>query len=113
MPEQPAAIGWDDERLPDDALRIEAMTRIEDELFDAVHKFPPFNSPHEGYAVIREELEELWAHAKANTGLSPEAMKEAIQVATMAVRYFIDMGVQRRVAEINTAIAVLGREQKR
>ena len=34
---------------------------------------------------------------------SATAMKEAIQVATMAVRYFIDMGVQRRVAEMNTA----------
>ena len=63
------------------------MPEVEVELFKAVRKFDPFNSPHEGYAVILEELEELWDHAKANTGRSAEARQEAIQVAAMALRY--------------------------
>ena len=30
------------------------------ELDKAMGSFPPFNSPHEGKAVIEEELDELW-----------------------------------------------------
>ena len=62
------------------------------ELERALGTFPPLNSPHEGYAVIREELErELWAHVCDNTGRSADAEKEAIQVAAMAVRYALDL----------------------
>ena len=67
------------------------LAEVEVELYKAVRKFDPFNSPHEGYAVILEELEELWEHAKANTGRSPEARAEAIQVAAMALRYVLDV----------------------
>lgn len=67
------------------------LAEVEVELFSAVRKFDPFNSPHEGYAVILEELEELWDHAKANNGRSPEARQEAIQVAAMALRYVLDV----------------------
>lgn len=73
-------------RAIDYALRL-----VGDELLRAFDKFPAFNSPHEGKAVIEEELEELWDHCKANTGRSREARQEAIQVAAMAVRYFIDL----------------------
>lgn len=62
------------------------------ELERAQAKFPAFNSPHEGYAVIREELErELWAHVCENTGRSEAAEREAIQTAAMAVRYALDL----------------------
>lgn len=56
----------------------------------AVWRFDPFNSPHEGWAVIREELDELWEHVKANTGRSDDALIEARQIAAMAVRYILD-----------------------
>jgi hypothetical protein len=58
----------------------------------ATGKFPPINTPHEGKAVIEEELDELWLEIKANRGSSPKAMQEAIQVAAMAVRYVCDLG---------------------
>jgi hypothetical protein len=62
------------------------------ELERALRTFAPLNSPHEGWAVIREELEpELWDHVVHNTGRSPEARHEAIQVAAMAVRYVLDL----------------------
>lgn len=65
---------------------------VGDELCKARSKFAPFNSPHEGHAVIREELErELWQHVCENTGRTPEAMDEAIQTAAMAVRYVFDL----------------------
>lgn len=46
-----------------------------------------YASPHEGYAVIMEELDELWEHVRADTGRSHEARKEAIQIAATALRY--------------------------
>jgi hypothetical protein len=68
------------------------LALVAEELTKARRKFEPFNSPHEGYAVIREELErELWAHVCDNTGRSAEAMDEAIQTAAMALRYVYDL----------------------
>lgn len=67
------------------------LRSVERELRNALIVFPSFNSPHEGKAVIEEELDELWEHVKANTGGSPEAIKEAIQIAAMACRYALDL----------------------
>jgi hypothetical protein len=72
------------------------LKRVGNEVLRALDKFEAFNSPHEGYAVIKEELEELWDEAKANQGRSPEAMQEAIQVAAMAVRYVLDLSGKPR-----------------
>jgi NTP pyrophosphatase (non-canonical NTP hydrolase) len=52
-----------------------------------------FNSAHEGYAVILEELDELWDEVKKN-GQTRDMQKmrdEAIQVAAMAMRFVIDV----------------------
>jgi hypothetical protein len=57
----------------------------------AAKKFAPFNSPHEGWAVIKEELDELWEHVRDDTGRSQQARTEAIQIAAMAVRYAADL----------------------
>lgn len=54
-------------------------------------KHASMHSPHEGHSVIEEEYEELWDHVKADTGRSPEARKEALQLAAMAVRYIVDL----------------------
>jgi len=61
------------------------------ELRRATAMFAPFNSPHEGWAVIREELDELWEHVRANDGRSENARAEAIQLAAMALRYAVDL----------------------
>lgn len=68
-----------------------ALAYVSHELERARNKFPAFNSPHEGYAVIREELEELWEHARADTGTGLDARVEALQIATMAIRYALDL----------------------
>ena len=63
---------------------------IQDEVNRARSKFPDFHSAHEGYAVIKEELDELWDEIKQNGG--NERMKaEAIQVAAMAIRFIEDV----------------------
>jgi hypothetical protein len=74
--------------------RIDAvLAEVRAELFKAMTKHPtPFHSPHEGHSVIREELDpELWSHVTGDTGRSPEARKEAIQVAAMGARYVLDL----------------------
>lgn len=49
------------------------------------------NTPHEGYAVILEELDELWVEIKKKKPDTQEMRKEAIQVAAMAVRFIEDL----------------------
>ena len=61
---------------------------IERELIKATKKYGPFHSTHEGYAVIHEELDELWEEVKKNK--LGAARKEAIQVAAMALRFLVD-----------------------
>jgi len=68
------------------------LFEIQAEYLTASVKFPEFNTAHEGYAVILEELDELWDEVKRNPEARiREAMrKEAIQVAAMALRFIID-----------------------
>jgi hypothetical protein len=58
---------------------------------EALTKHRSMYSPHEGYSVILEELDELWDHVKADTGHTTEARKEALQVASMGLRYALDL----------------------
>lgn len=65
-----------------------AVALVVDELKHALTAFPPFRSGHEGFAIILEELDEMWHEVKHGT---PQlARDEAIQVAAMALRYLID-----------------------
>ncbi len=59
------------------------------ELTSAVEAFSPFASPHEGYAVILEELDGLWDGVKRDD--VTRARKQAIQVAAMAIRFLLDI----------------------
>ena len=60
------------------------------ELDRATSKFGPFNSAHEGYAVILEELDEAWDEIKRNN--QEAATREMVQVAAMALRFLVDVG---------------------
>jgi len=72
---------------------VPVMVDIEEEFVRATSKFKPFKSAHEGYAVVLEEIDELWDVVKLNQG-NPERVslmrKEAIQVAAMALRFVVD-----------------------
>lgn len=67
------------------------LGEIKIELVKSMTKHAPMHSPHEGSSVIREEFEELWEHVMADTGRTPAARKEALQVAAMGVRYALDL----------------------
>jgi hypothetical protein len=106
MNDQPIAISHSERVIPrtttsfgvDNQRLITILSDVEDEFKSAVATFPPFNSAHEGWAVIYEELVvELFNAIIANKGGTrttdnPDAMrKEAIQVAAMAVRFVHDI----------------------
>lgn len=63
-------------------------------------KYAGFNSAHEGYAILLEEVNELWEHVKTNQKKRDiDAMRaEAVQVAAMAVKFvtMLDEGRGRK-----------------
>lgn len=68
-----------------------ALECVRLEVLAAMERFPPFNSPHEGWAVIREEDDELWEEVKSNRGRERSAYIEAKQTAAMAIRYMVEL----------------------
>lgn len=68
---------------------LKAIKLAHDEATNAKEKWPPFNSAHEGFAVLKEEVDELWDHVKVKQKKRDLAAmkKEAIQVAAMALRF--------------------------
>jgi len=73
--------------------RQDALKLILAEYDDASSIYGPFHSAHEGYAVIKEELEELWdaIKAKHKVAFANEALlEEATQVGAMALRFLVD-----------------------
>jgi len=86
-PHQSIPIGYDGQQVHS------ALLDAEQELHTARANWPAFNSAHEGYAVLLEELDELWEHVKCNQKRRDIAAmrKEAIQVAAMALRFAIEV----------------------
>ena len=71
------------------AKELEVLAEVGVELRRARALHDPMHSPHEGYAVLKEEVDELWEAIKDN---DPTAARvEAIQVAAMAVRFLLDV----------------------
>ncbi len=70
--------------------KLARINRLVDaELRRATEKFGAFHNTHEGYAVLLEEVDELWDDIKANNLYA--SCDEAIQVAAMAMRYLFDL----------------------
>lgn len=70
-----------------------AFQDVDAELYSALSKFSPFNSAHEGFSVLKEEVDELWDEVKAKQGARDvdKMRKEAVQVAAMAIRFILDV----------------------
>jgi len=61
-----------------------------EELKRAQEKWPAMRSPHEGYSIILEEVDELWEAIKINQKTPTNMYNEAKQVAAMAIRFMMD-----------------------
>ncbi len=72
-------------------LKDEILRDIGQEFVSASEKFGSFTTYHEGYAVILEELDELWDAIKAKKHSHEDMREEAIQVAAMALRFIYDL----------------------
>lgn len=67
-------------------IKQDVITQIDLELERAKTKFPlDFHSTHEGYGVLKEEVDELWDVIKQD-GSKERLKSESIQVAAMAIR---------------------------
>lgn len=88
------------------AVRDAVLNEVGAELAKARATHAPMNGHHEGYAVMLEEMDELWVECKSNTHAksTPESerpalrqqkksrmRKEALQIAAMAVRFIEDV----------------------
>ena len=76
---------------PDGVRFLSAINGVTLELSRAVQKHGSMHGPHEGYAVILEELDELWDEVKAQHPDRERLRAEACQVAATAVRFMVDV----------------------
>ena len=67
----------------------EALKQIENEYLRASDLYSDLHSNHEGYAVIKEELDELWNEIKKSkeTKGNKNIRKELVQIGAMVIRY--------------------------
>ena len=62
------------------------MVELEKEIGEAVEKWGEFGNYHEGYAVMLEELDELWDEIKGEQ--RPSFLREeALHVAAAAIKF--------------------------
>lgn len=68
-----------------------ALESIKTEYYRAQRKHGDtlFNSTHEGYAVLKEEVDEMWDEIKADE--VSRSVEECIQVGAMAVKYIVSV----------------------
>ena len=66
---------------------ISTVGMILEELERANGMYKPFSSPHEGYAVLLEEMDELWDEIKKKQPDKTRMLEEAIQIGAMAIKF--------------------------
>jgi NTP pyrophosphatase (non-canonical NTP hydrolase) len=64
-----------------------------DQCVDAMENWPAFNSAHEGYAVLFEEVDELWDEVRKKQKNREVSLmkKEALDIAAMAIRFAVEV----------------------
>ncbi len=71
------------------------MMVVRAEYISARKRFPSIVSAHEGYAILLEEVDELWEEVKGNKRPMAEyktaCRAEAVQVCAMALAFIIEV----------------------
>lgn len=91
------AEAWATAQLTSAGYRCDLLAELEAEIARANQLHPkPYNSSHEAYAVLQEEVDEFWGEVcKKSSERSPGAMRaELIQVAAVAMRAIKDLGLR-------------------
>jgi hypothetical protein len=63
-----------------------SLKAVDSEVLFALDKWGDFASYHEGYAVLLEEVDELWEEIKGKLRSDSTVIFEATQVAAMAIK---------------------------
>lgn len=88
-----------DERLS--SIEDYIVKLIAEEYIHARDKFPGQSSEHGAFAVINEEVDELWDAIKDNKhSTNFDRMKEAVQIAAMAMRYITEHATGDTIDEL-------------
>jgi hypothetical protein len=66
---------------------------VDAEVRRVASKNDPFSSPHEGWGILYEEVDELWDEVKKKKKVrNPQLMREeAMQIAAAAIRFMHDL----------------------
>ncbi|MCK4976151.1 MAG: hypothetical protein KAS36_04395 [Anaerolineales bacterium] len=72
---------------------VDELKMLKAKVDDPNHPFANLHSPHHGYALLLEEMDELWEEIrKKNEFRDLEAMREeAMQIAALAIRFMVDL----------------------
>lgn len=73
----------------------DAARDVMDEIVRARRMHGEYSSPHEGWAVILEEVDEIWEEVKKNQGRGKSAYDEAKQIACTAIRYMCEVATRK------------------
>lgn len=70
-----------------------ALSLVKAELSKALNKHSAMKSAHDGWAVIYEEVDELWdeVRVKQSQHSKQRMREEATQIAAMALRFMVDL----------------------
>ena len=66
---------------------MRVIAEVRREVKNAEARFPEYNSSHEGYAIIAEELDEMWQLVKEKDQNYDLQYEEAKHVACTAIRF--------------------------
>ena len=68
---------------------LQCLELAEKEYHRSNELYPLFHSTHEGYAVIKEEIDELWDFIKTSKSVKPssEQREEVIQIIAMCIKF--------------------------
>jgi hypothetical protein len=104
-----------DDHSVDEMMRcIGISDECYDELRSAMKTFPRMASPHEGWAILKEEVDELWNEVKRQhdaDGRDAAMYTEAMQVAAMAMRFMYDCCTANRKISTGGAGDIVTRER--
>lgn len=76
---------------------VKDLTKISQEIMrEAVRardRYSPYNSLHEAYAVLKEEIEEFWTEVKKrpNNRFKKSIRKEVIQIGAVSMLILMDL----------------------
>jgi hypothetical protein len=66
-------------------------------------KHAPIHSTYEGWALIKQKVDQLWEEIKKEeaTGSKEVMLKEAAQIGAMAMRFIIDLGIDDKPVKVS------------